>query len=151
MWQIVASRLRSSSDSPGEDVNLATSTILTANSWGNTVRLFVSSQTPSVPTHLVCVSVNTSPDHAEGAFTNDLMDLVNVIEEDFLLIGHFFRRLKPGRQLGSCSLSGLPESCDTVCAVTQICAFELHPTDFEPSISSSPPEPLTSWRASQTF
>ena len=150
MWQIVASRLRSSSDNPGEEVNLATSTILTANSCGNRVlsllRLFLAART-----HLVCVSVNTSPDHAERALTNDLVDLVNVIEEDFLLIGHFFRRLEPGRQLGSCSLSGLPESCDTVCAVTQICAFVLHPTDFEPSISSSPPQPLTSWRASQTF
>ena len=89
--------------------------------------------------------MNASPDHAEGAFTNDLMDLVNVIEEDFLLIGHFFRRLEPGRQLGCCSLSGLPESCDTVCAVTQICALVLYPTDFEP------PRPLTSWRPSLHF
>ena len=99
----------------------------------------ISSQSVS---HLVCVSVDTSPDHTEGAFANDLVDLVNVIEEDFLLIGHFFRRLKPGRQLGCCSAGGLPESCDTVCAVTQICALVLYPTDFEP------PRPLTIWRPS---
>ena len=54
--------------------------------------------------YLVCVSVDTSPNNAERTFSNDLMDLVNVIEEDFLLIGHFFRRFEPGSQLGGCSL-----------------------------------------------
>ena len=81
---MVASLLRSSSDRPGDEVNFATSTILTANSYNK--RRDEAGNLTIFSSNLIRVTVNASPDHAERTLPDDLMDLVNVIEEDLLLV-----------------------------------------------------------------
>ena len=57
--------------------------------------------------YLVCVPVDTPADNTEGPLPNDLVHLVDVIKQYLLLVRHILRWLKPGRQLGCCSLGGL--------------------------------------------
>lgn len=77
--------------------------------------------------YLVCMPVHTSPDNAERSFPYNFMDFVNIIEEDFLLIRHFFWGLEPWSQLGCCPLSCLqPTKLRSILHILHILLHVLH-------------------------
>ena len=82
------------------------------NSWQYFITLYawyllITLDDLSFEIYLVCVPVDTPADNTEGPLPNDLVHLVDVIKQYLLLVRHILRWLKPGRQLGCCSLGGL--------------------------------------------